>query len=143
MELLEDALSVTNEPSDESRTWLRMAMDYCHEDNEVAAESGTRLMEKLFPQSGDRTRFYGSLLQTLAGKNFFTTSQGYIGFGLSSLRAGNVICVMLGGSPYALRSIESGEFLFIGECFLHGFMRGEAITEWKAGNLALNTFILM
>jgi hypothetical protein len=130
-------------PSDESCSWFKSVMEYCHKDNKIAAESGAQWMEKLFGSSGNSKRFYGSFLHTGDDRKIFTTSQGQLGLGPYILRAEDIVCVMLGGpTPYALRPIETGGYLFLGECFLYGFMCGEAIKAWNAGKLAVKDFIL-
>ncbi|KAK5464848.1 hypothetical protein LTS15_001411 [Exophiala xenobiotica] len=40
---------------------------------------------------------------------------------------GDRICTILGGSvPYVLRAHEDGYYSLVGECYIQGFMRGEA-----------------
>lgn len=76
------------------------------------------------------------------------TKRGYMGLCLSSSRRGDSIVVLYGGSvPYILRRCghaseqeddtfkvpSSIQFEFIGECYVHGMMRGEAIDLAEAG----------
>ena len=92
--------------------------------------------EKVFGYSGNDQRFYGSLLHTESHRKFFTTSQDQLGLGPQVLRAEDTLCVMFGCPiPYALRPMEAGGYLFLGECFLYCFMGGEVIEAWKAGKL--------
>jgi Heterokaryon incompatibility protein (HET) len=78
---------------------------------------------------------------------FFSTQRGFIGTGHPSVEPGDIVVVLHGGpTPYILRpTIEADRFkgwyvpssplitfrnevyLFIGECYVHGIMQGEAI----------------
>jgi hypothetical protein len=41
---------------------------------------------------------------------------------------GDTICILLGGCvPFVLRDTGDGYFKFIGECYIHGIMDGEAM----------------
>lgn len=130
-------------PSKESCDWFRGVMEFYHKDNEAAVVNGSQWMEKLFGHTGNGERFYGALLHTGSGRQIFTTSQGQIGLGPKALDANDIICVLFGGpTPYALRPLETGGYLFLGECFLYGYMDGEAIEAWKAGKLVVKDFLI-
>lgn len=104
-------------PSSEPCRWFRQVMEYCYKDKEVAIESGIKLMEKLFSHGGDREHFWASFVLTSVNKRFFTTTQIHMGLGSQSLRAGDTICAMLGGSTlYALHPVGLGSFPFLVEC---------------------------
>ena len=51
---------------------------------------------------------------------------------------GDVVCVILGcNSPLLLRPLSNGNYTVVGECYIHGFMNGEALLGplpegWKA-----------
>ena len=63
----------------------------------------------------------------LQGQRFFVSDNGYIGLAPEDSRAGDSVCVVFGGTlPIVLRP-EGDEFLYLGECYLHGFMAGEAM----------------
>lgn len=62
----------------------------------------------------------------LLGRRFFVSSKGYIGLAPEDSRVGDSVCVVFGGTlPIVLRP-EGDEFVFLGECYFHGFMGGEA-----------------
>lgn len=51
---------------------------------------------------------------------------------------GDVACYFLGGNVlYLLRPNIQGRFVFIGECYLHGLMHGEAL---ELSSLSLQDF---
>ncbi|KAG7284472.1 hypothetical protein NEMBOFW57_010846 [Staphylotrichum longicolle] len=75
-------------------------------------------------------------------KDLFVTERGYIGLGHENCAAGDVVCVFLGGEvPYIVRSAPAGGhgFTFLGECYVHGVMDGEAMD----GKAALEQFTLV
>lgn len=68
---------------------------------------------------------------------FLNTSKGYMGLGPESAEPGDLICVLLGGSvPYMLRQIGH-HYRFLGECYIHGIMDGEAMKEIEGGTLKI------
>jgi len=68
-------------------------------------------------------------------RRFFVTCEGNMGLAPMRSRENDIICVIYGCSvPVVLRE-EEGSFTFIGECFLHGFMDGEAIEMQRKSNL--------
>jgi hypothetical protein len=61
------------------------------------------------------------------GKCLLQTDDGQIGLCPSGTRQGDIVAILHGGRvPYILRAKNESEFYFIGECFLQGFMNGEA-----------------
>ncbi|OCK73897.1 hypothetical protein K432DRAFT_257846, partial [Lepidopterella palustris CBS 459.81] len=62
------------------------------------------------------------------GRKLFSTTNGYIGIGDITLEPGDLACVLLGGrTPFILRPVDHGKYRYIGECYLHGTMLGEAL----------------
>jgi hypothetical protein len=56
---------------------------------------------------------------------------GYIGIGDVMLESGDLVCILFGGNvPFILREVK-GKYQFIGECYVHGIMWGEALREGK------------
>ncbi|KAK0117365.1 hypothetical protein ONS96_013195 [Cadophora gregata f. sp. sojae] len=61
------------------------------------------------------------------GWRMFTTENSRMGQGLRSTQNGDTICVLDGGElPYIIREVGSGQYRFIGSCYVHGLMEGEA-----------------
>jgi hypothetical protein len=74
--------------------------------------------------------FSNDLQKNLIGRTLFATKSGYMGIGDNALEPGDLVCVLLGGrTPYILRPAEGRKYRFIGECYLHGIMYGEALIE--------------
>ncbi|KAK3379158.1 heterokaryon incompatibility protein-domain-containing protein [Lasiosphaeria ovina] len=64
------------------------------------------------------------------GRRFFTTRRGFMGIGPPEAQAGDVVCVFLGGeTPFVLRPGKGGRYKLVRQCYLHGFMMGEAIAH--------------
>jgi hypothetical protein len=64
-----------------------------------------------------------------ASKNriFARTKTGYYVLGPKVMEVGDVVCVLFGGKmPFCLRP-QGDNYLLVGECYVHGLMRGEAI----------------
>jgi hypothetical protein len=71
------------------------------------------------------------------------TERGYIGAIPQEAQQGDLICVLFGCSvPVVLRKRIGGEYLFIGECYLHGFMDSEAIVFQVKGEFQVQKFVL-
>ncbi|KAH6984189.1 hypothetical protein BKA56DRAFT_431294, partial [Ilyonectria sp. MPI-CAGE-AT-0026] len=68
-----------------------------------------------------------------SGRTLFKTKNGLLGLGPKLAKRDDAVCVFLGGSvPYVVRnlSLKGSDHHFVGECYLHGFMFGKAITMW-------------
>ena len=64
------------------------------------------------------------------GKRFFTTdsADAIIGTGPEGLQVGDIVCVLYGGDvPFILHPDGQGHYRVIGECYVSGIMRGEAL----------------
>jgi Heterokaryon incompatibility protein (HET) len=73
----------------------------------------------------------GTLLTKFSGwhgKNFIKCQEGYIGIAPPATLTGDRVCVLLGCSaPMVLRPTEDGSYIVVGECFVHGLVKGEAL----------------
>lgn len=67
-------------------------------------------------------------------------------------RVGDIVVVLFGGNvPYLIRERPANEttqrkgvqYSFVGECFVSGYMFGEAIVDWRNGQLRLEQFELV
>ncbi|RYP57851.1 hypothetical protein DL770_010564 [Monosporascus sp. CRB-9-2] len=66
-----------------------------------------------------------------AGRQFFGTSNGYMGRGLDEVQAGDIVVVLLGAKvPFVLRECgHNSHYRLVGECYLHGIMNGEVVKD--------------
>jgi hypothetical protein len=61
--------------------------------------------------------------------------QPFIGLAPQGSQRGDIICIFFGCSvPVVLRGQDNGEFQFVGECYVHGVMDGEAVDPIPAGS---------
>ncbi|CAF9937775.1 hypothetical protein IMSHALPRED_000541 [Imshaugia aleurites] len=74
-----------------------------------------------------RARCY-AMAESLHGRSFFVTENGYIGLAPRSIEPGDQVSVLLGcDSPLALRPDKTGRHSVVGQCHIHGLMEGEAL----------------
>jgi hypothetical protein len=66
--------------------------------------------------------------QTLQGRSFFTTANGYIGIGPDDMEKGDVVVILHGArTPFVLRQTQDQTaWSLLGDCYVHGIMAGEA-----------------
>jgi hypothetical protein len=77
------------------------------------------------------------------GRVFARTRKGYFLVGPPVVEAGDVICVLLGGKlPFCLRPVGAHHML-VGECYVYGLMKGEAIEMVERNELTAKVFDLV
>jgi hypothetical protein len=97
------------------------------------------------PPKPPGTKFLQRLQDTVGpygmARRLITTDKGYIGMVSRRARKGDLVCVLFGCSiPVVLRKFSTGcsenskedSYEFIGECYLHGFMNGEALENERS-----------
>ena len=68
--------------------------------------------------------------EIMAGRNLLITEKGYLGLGSTDIRAGDTICLLLGGDiPYLVREASGDHSTFLGECYLHGLDAVEMLED--------------
>jgi hypothetical protein len=95
------------------------------------------------------SRLHDTKGRTKMALRLVTTNKGHIGMAAHRAQKGDLICVLLGCSvPVILRKIDKvkdtddfveGSFELVGECYLQGFMNGEAL---DIGNFETRDFRL-
>lgn len=74
----------------------------------------------------------------IADRQFFKTKEKRLGWVSKRALRGDVVCVLLGGAvPFVLRRGVGDQWQMIGECYIDGLMRGEAI---RMQNVDVRTF---
>jgi hypothetical protein len=69
-------------------------------------------------------------IQVHNGRRMCRTSDGRLGLAPPRARAGDVIFALLGGDTlYVMRQGKLGMWQFVGECYIHGMMDGQAVHE--------------
>jgi len=75
-------------------------------------------------------------------RRHFITANRLIGVGPEFLKAGDVICVLFGGSAPVVLRPACDSYKIVGECFIPGYMNGEAMELMKKGKLKEEWFTL-
>lgn len=94
-------------------------------------------LESKLPQWGDLNeaekievdQYFDQIYIASFRRKFFLTKSGHMGFG--NPQVGDEVWVLFGGRvSFVLRPNEDGStFSMIGDCYLHGFMDGEAMVD--------------
>lgn len=81
----------------------------------------------------DERLFLGRTYQYFETRAFFTTLEGYFGFGPREMRQGDQVCVLLGCSTsIILRPVEDGRYQVVGGAYTQGAMFGECfLGPWQ------------
>ncbi|RBA20656.1 hypothetical protein FPRO05_08103 [Fusarium proliferatum] len=90
---------------------------------------------------------YGQTVNNVCrDRQIFRATNCLLGIGPNLLRKGDLVCVVAGGPvPYILRPLGDDTFYFVGECYVAGYMFGEAVSEWRSQaqeSLSLRRFTL-
>ena len=94
------------------------------------------------PASSHRRVEWGSLLFATIGRSFVWSDNGYMCLAPGETQPGDQICVLLGGHVlYILRPTRES-WSFVGECYVHGLMDGEAISLLANGTFELQEFTI-
>ena len=80
----------------------------------------------------------------MMGRCFCLTSDGSLGMGTGFMAPGDEIVVPLGcRTPILLRREGgNGEYRLVGDVYIHGYMRGLAIQQWRAGERKLKKYVI-
>jgi hypothetical protein len=93
--------------------------------------------------SGNSSDWRRNAASATSHRKFARTSNGYYSLCSSIVEAGDFIVIFFGGkTPYCIRP-RADSFVFLGECYVHGLMHGEAMTMLKEGVIAQQTFKLV
>jgi hypothetical protein len=100
-----------------------------------AASGSVSGMLEAMQQGSDETgsrvvpAFHHWVHRASKGSKILRTKSGYIGTGPRYMEEGDLICVLYGGqTPFVLRREAWGNYRFIGDCYIHGIMNGEALS---------------
>ncbi|KAH7217271.1 hypothetical protein BKA60DRAFT_621625 [Fusarium oxysporum] len=98
------------------------------------------------PCDEEAVRYGQAVNNVCRDRQIFTATNCLLGLGPNLLRKGDLVCVVAGGPvPYILRPLGDDTFYFVGECYVAGYMFGEAVAEWRSqaqASLSLRIFTL-
>jgi len=82
--------------------------------------------------------------ERMMGRRFCLTGQGLMGMGSGFMAMGDIVVVPLGCDlPILLRPEgRHGEYRFVGEIYVHGYMRGTAVEEADRGDRKVEKYVL-
>lgn len=81
-------------------------------------------------KTGDADQFAVVAGKACNERLFFFTRDGHMGLCPRAARVGDLIVILYGGSvPYVLRRHSDNCYTFVGECYVHGMMFGEALEK--------------
>jgi hypothetical protein len=91
--------------------------------------SEIELMRRKLQNYQGTEEFFIAVRMVNSKRKLLRIEQGLIGIGPHTLRPGDLVCILFGGLiPYVLRP-NGEQFIFLGECYVHGIMNGEALEE--------------
>jgi hypothetical protein len=111
------------------RVWLRKAARYIVETLGASDDVSERIQSAAGEAEleSDHEKWSRWATSASEGRIFARTGRGYYVLGPAALEAGDVVCVLFGGKvPFCLRPMGR-RYLLVGECYVHGLMKGEAM----------------
>lgn len=99
------------------------------QDGRLPADADERLRSLASEAGSAYTAALVKLVAAAPRTSFFATGDGRVGQAPTSVREGDVVCLVFGGEvPLLLRPRADGEtYHFVGEGYLHGYMDGQGI----------------
>ncbi|OTA77992.1 hypothetical protein M434DRAFT_402304 [Hypoxylon sp. CO27-5] len=121
---------------DSAEAWFQQSVGWSSHPASLVTKIWHTIRDKWYPGAG--MLFQASLLRACVGRKFFVTKRGFIGIGPASLKADDLVVVILGVPvPFLVRKTESQNYILIGECYVDGIMDGELVqTKQRAGDEA-------
>jgi hypothetical protein len=84
------------------------------------------------------------MVETTFGRRFMWTEDGKMGLVPAAAEVNDKICVFFGGQVlYIIREVDEGKHEFIGECYVHGLMDGEALDPLGCYEERAEDFVLI
>ena len=104
-----------------------------HLEHSLAVLAPARRSDDELPNHIDKAFWY-VFLGVARNRQFCVTKRGYIGWVPNASEKGDRICLLTGGQvPYVVRphKKKKGDWTFLGEAYVHGLMKGEAMKDGK------------
>lgn len=109
------------------------------------------LMSQLWIQNTWFLPYAKAIREVCGGRKFMVTKTGWIGVVPPGTRVGDEVRIVMGAqTPFVMRPIEGvGEgieercFELVGECYVHGMMDGEILTDESATEGSLESIVLV
>jgi hypothetical protein len=118
--------------------FVKQVSSGCSQD--MSDRPASKLLKHRSPTNGSWLSFQEVAIKSCYHRSIYTTKRGYIGIGPNAMQVGDICCVLLGGSiPFILREKE-GYHQLVGDAYLHGIMKGEAMKGDEAGEFKEQIF---
>ncbi|EON62965.1 hypothetical protein W97_02191 [Coniosporium apollinis CBS 100218] len=89
---------------------------------------------------GDWYRYARRAFGVCDRRRLFISKRGYLGLGPRVLQEGDLCCILYGATmPFILRRRDD-HYILLGQSYIHGIMRGEAMEMLRNGELQEQTF---
>ena len=123
--------------------WYQLASEHVLQNSNGLDLDTRRLMFESSP--GIVLDFLNRVQSVIWGRRLATLDQRYVVLGPRSCELGDLVCILYGCSvPVILRQIGDGEqYIFMGECYVHGMMDGEAIMLKDQQDMPIKHFRLV
>jgi len=127
--------------------WLRKAARYLVDSlgaSEEVMADGIKAVTDVAESEDDDDRWSRWAASASEGRVFARTRSGYYVLGPASMEAGDMVCVLLGCKvPFCLRPVDGRNCFLVGECYVHGLMKGEAMEMLARKEIHERTFDLL
>ncbi|CZR61467.1 uncharacterized protein PAC_11363 [Phialocephala subalpina] len=90
--------------------------------------------------AGDSQNFYAAAIRGCRNKRFFCTQNGEFGIGPRAAQTGDHVVLLYGSNAPCVLRTKGSYYQFVGECYLHQHMHGEAIEMAAEDLLAVEEF---
>ncbi|RDI88464.1 hypothetical protein Vi05172_g1473 [Venturia inaequalis] len=115
-----------NQEHSEAKRIANISLDFREEVGDT--HPITDMMAKVMQFSKANSRCYN--------RRFYRSKHGRFGWGVDSIEAGDIVCILDGASaPFILRPIEGGSHILIGDTYIHGLMYGEGMKDETLGRI--------
>jgi len=120
-----DFESIVNPPQEES---AKGQTPLSNTENQSPKHSTESSLPSPRSSRGQYQNCYIALLKRLMNRRLFITSSERLGLGPAGMMSGDTVAILFGGNvPHILRPSEDNRWQFVGECYLDGYMSGEAM----------------
>ncbi|KAL8763478.1 MAG: hypothetical protein Q9194_007331 [Teloschistes cf. exilis] len=95
-------------------------------------------------KQGDGVEHYQELLYTSCSyrRLFMASKNDLLGLGPSAMQQADLCCILFGSDvPFVIRR-SSSQYKLVGECYIHGVMRGEIVEEMLKGQRVFEDIVL-
>ncbi|CAM1507454.1 Fc.00g070950.m01.CDS01 [Cosmosporella sp. VM-42] len=98
-----------------------------HAPTALQTEAGRK---RFHQRAWNHRRIWGVIAGRGADRRFMVTKGGRLGWAPLNAVPGDTICALYGGKLlYVLRDCGGGQFRLVGDCYVHGMMKGESMDQ--------------